>query len=797
MTSSSRALFALGAGLVLSILVSHAAERGEETPNFESQVRPLLRKHCHSCHGKEVRESGLRLDEKQSALRGGDGGPVIVSGQSAASELIRRVTSEDPDLFMPPKGARLTREEVALLSRWIDAGATWPDHEEVDPHADARRDHWAWTTRKAVQVPSPADSSWVRNDIDRFILDRIAKSGGIPSPEADKRTLLRRVTFDLVGLPPTPEETRAYLDDESPDSFEKVVERLLDSPRYGERWGRHWMDLVRYADTAGDNADYPIPEARLYRDYIIDAFNADKPYDQFVREQLAGDILARTSTSEHPGEQIVATGFLALARRYATAPYEMMHLTIEDAIETSGRTFLGLTMRCARCHDHKFDPMTMEDYYGLYGVFASTRFPYAGSEEFQSKRIPRMNFVSLDSDEQTAARIQRHQEEIQALEQAVADKEQDLNASKDREVENQRIQGELGLLKRELARRVKRGFPADLPVAYAVADDKPVNQAVQKRGEPDNLGDVVPRRAPRFFAGDAPLDIAKEGSGRLEFAHWLTKPDNPLTARVMVNRIWQYHFGEGIVRTPSNFGMLGAPPTHPELLDYLANHFVEQGWSVKAMHRLILNSATWRQASASAGSQPPLWDHHARRRLDAESIRDAMLFIAGNLDLQRPGEHPFPEFDKWNWTQHNPFKDVHESRHRSVFLMRQRIQRHPFLSLFDAPDANVTTDVRTSATVPQQVLFLLNNPFAQEQAASFAGRVLSLADNDPARIALAHELAWCREARPEEIERTLDYLDKYTDAAKGTGLASEAARSEAWISLARVLLAANEFFYVD
>ncbi|MFO0946072.1 MAG: PSD1 and planctomycete cytochrome C domain-containing protein [Planctomycetota bacterium] len=771
---------------------------GTDSPSFETDIVPLLKRHCHSCHGREVQESGLRLDVKPSAFAGGDGGPAIVPGKSGESELIRRIRSENPDEFMPPKGARLTSREIALLVRWIDSGASWPDHsqESIDPH-DGRFNHWAWAPPQKVQAPAVQNHEWVHNDVDRFILAKIEKAGQHPAPQADKRTLLRRVTFDLTGLPPTPEETRAYLEDASADAWEEVVDRLLSSPAYGERWGRHWMDLVRYADTAGDNADYPVPEARRYRDYIIDSFNADKPYDQFVVEQLAGDILAKQAPTERYAEQIIATGYLAAPRRYATAPYELMHLTIEDAIETTGRTFLGLTMRCARCHDHKFDPMTMEDYYGIYGIFASTRFPYAGSEEFQSKKIPRKHFVSLLPDPVMDERMRQYQAEIEVLEPAVAEKEQDLEAAKDREDVQRRLKEELGILKRELLGRVKRGTPADLPVAYAVTEDKPVNQAIHKRGEPTNLGEVVARRAPRFFAGDAPLDIRKDGSGRLEFARWLARPENPLTARVMVNRIWQFHFGEGIVRTPSNFGVLGATPTHPELLDFLADYFVEQGWSIKAMHRLILTSATWKQTSLVSTSDPHLLNRHNRMRLDAESIRDAMLFVAGNLDRGRPAEHPFPEVSEWNWTQHNPFKAVYESKHRSVYLMRQRIQRHPFLSLFDAPDANVSTDVRTSATVPQQALFLMNNPFVREQAAAFSRRLASMAEEDAPRIGLAYEMAWCRQARPEEIERTIAYLAEYSTAAEKTGLSPAEARSEAWTSMGRILLTANEFFFLD
>jgi hypothetical protein len=346
-------------------------------------------------------------------------------------------------------------------------------------------------------MPTVKQSSWPRSPIDRFILAKLEERGLQPAPPASRRTLIRRATFDLTGLPPTPAEVRAFLDDPSPDAFGKVVERLLASPRYGERWGRHWMDVVRYADTAGDNADYPVPEAHLYRDYIIDSFNADKPYDQFVRERLAGDILAQEAPPERYAERVVATGFLALSRRYATAPFEFMHLTIEDAIETTGRAFLGMTLRCARCHDHKYDPVTKEDYYALYGVFASTRFPYAGSEEFQSKNSPRSGFVPLLPAAEAAQPVEENRRSVETLRAELARLEKSAEAAKTNADLKKTIEAQLKPVRAELKRREKFGSPPDLAVAYAVAEDKPVNESVHIRGEPAERGAIVPRHAPR------------------------------------------------------------------------------------------------------------------------------------------------------------------------------------------------------------------------------------------------------------------------------------------------------------
>jgi hypothetical protein len=665
------------------------------------------------------------------------------------------------------------------------------------------RPHWAFQPVERPAVPAVRDASWPQSDIDRFILAKLESLGLEPSPPADRRTLLRRAHFDLTGLPPTADELAAFERDDSATAFADVVERLLASPHHGERWGRHWMDVVRYADTAGDNADYPVPEARLYRDYIIDAFNADKPYDQFVREQLAGDILAARGPPDRYAESVTATGFLALSRRYATAPFEFHHLTIEDAIETTGRTFLGMTFRCARCHDHKYDPVTREDYYALYGFFESTRFPYAGSEEFQSKGFPRSGFHALLPPAECAPLVEAHEKRLAALEADIERSKKGLAAAEKEPDKKRDLEARLKALGAEKTALGRAGAPAGLPVAYAVGEGKPVDSRLQPRGEPDELGPVVRRRAPGCLAGDEPLDIPDGSSGRLELARWLTRPENPLTTRVMVNRIWQHHFGKGLVATPSNFGLRGNPPTHPELLDHLAAVFVESGWSVKAMHRLIVSSRTWQQSSAhraaSAAIDPAnrwYW-RQDRRRLDAEALRDTMLSIAGTLDPRRPGPHPFPPIAEWQWTQHSPFKAAYESRHRSVYLMTQRIQRHPYLALFDAPDANVSTDLRADSTVPLQALHLMNDPFVREQASAFARRVMEARGDDADRVWLACLTAWSRDPGPEEIERARRFLAEARDELRRAGVTGTEMEAEAWAGYARVLLASSELFYVD
>src|SRR5262249_19294344 len=436
-----------------------------------------------------------------------------------------------------------------------------------------------------------------------------------------------------------------------------VVERLLASPHYGERWGRHWMDVARYADTAGDNADYPVPEVARYRDYIIDSFNRDKSYDQFVREQLAGDILAGQQAGKDYAESVVATGLLALSRRYGTGPYELWHLTLEDAIETTGRAFMGLTLRCARCHDHKFDPIAQRDYYALYGLFASTSFPWAGSEETQSKGFPRMSFVPLVEPARAEPKLKAYHKRLAELDRIIPGLETSQEAQDRRR---------LAELKTERVRLLRTALPLDLPGSYAVTEGKPTDVPLQRRGDPGSPGPVIPHGVPRFafLACAPPAPIAPASSGRLELAHWLTRPDHPLTARVMVNRIWQHHFGRGIVATSSNFGTRGEPPSHPELLDWLAAKFGPRGWSIQATPRGLVLPEPYQLSSAfddrDAALDPDArWlGRFPRRRLDAESIRDALLAVSGQLDRSRPGRHPFPPIEQWRWTQHDAFKTV-------------------------------------------------------------------------------------------------------------------------------------------
>jgi hypothetical protein len=782
-------------GLVVLLVFSRPAAADDERDTFfESTIRPVLVTRCERCHGDKKSQSGLRVDSRAALLKGGDRGPAVVLGDPERSLLIRAIRHADDDLKMPPDGKPLAESVAAAFAQWVAQGAAWPTSDQSKAVVWQRQSERHWSFARVKTPVPPLDlSSRSQNAIDAFVDARRRQAGLDAVRPAERRSLIRRVTFDLIGLPPSISEINEFLTDQSQLAFTKVVDRLLASPHYGERWGRRWMDVVRYADTAGDNADYPVPELVRYRDYIIEAFNRDKPYDEFVREQIAGDILAREQSPADYAESVVATGFLALSRRYATAPFELWHLTLEDTIDTTGRAFLGLTLRCARCHDHKFDPVSQRDYYALYGIFASTTFPFAGAEELHSKKTPRMNFVPLVERRVAEPKLKAYRERLAALEGEI----KSLQAQKDPKARKL-----LAQLQTEHVRLVRTSLPLDLPGSYAVTEGTPVDAPLQRRGEPGSPGPVVPRGVPRLaFLDCAPAALVpSQSSGRLELARWLSRPENPLTARVMVNRIWQAHFGRGIVATPSNFGLRGEPPSHPALLDWLAARFVAGGWSVKSIQRSIVLSQTYQLSSdfdsAAAAVDPEnrlLW-RFPRLRLDAESIRDAMLAVSGNLDRARPGPHPFPPIETWHWTQHDAFRALYPSDHRTVYLMTQRLVKHPYLGLFDSPDTNSSTDRRTHSTVPLQALYLLNNPFVRASAAAFAARLEKHWKDPEARIERAYEAAWGRPPDESERVRSFVYLRAWSAASGGHDLTND---RDAWISFARILLTANEFLYID
>ncbi|MBY0515070.1 MAG: PSD1 and planctomycete cytochrome C domain-containing protein [Gemmataceae bacterium] len=760
---------------------------------FEKKVRPVLVEHCYRCHSADAKKikGELRVDTRDGLLKGGASGPAVVPGSPDKSLLVTAVRHADPAPKMPPD-RKLTATQIADLEAWVKMGAPDPrTGSTASARLDPSRAQEFWSFRPVVDPPVPAvkDAAWPRSPLDRFVLAKLEANGHTPVGPADRRVLIRRATFDLIGLPPTPEEVDAFLADDSPAAFATVVDRLLASPHYGERWGRHWLDVIRYSDTAGDNSDYPVPQMYRYRNWVIDAVNRDLPYDEFVRQQLAGDLMPAADEADRRAK-LIATGYLANARRFGSYEDDRYpwHLTYEDTIDNFGKALLGLTIGCCRCHDHKFDPLSQADYYALYGFFASTRYPRPGIELDKVQR----DFVPLAPPEQVAA----------------------FEAGRDRKAAE--VTARMNLLQARGAsiddikavRKEWEVFASKPPfeMGYAVAEGetkgkrKVGNACIQIKGDPERIGAEVPRRFPTALGGQT-LPADAKGSGRLELARWTTDPRNPLFARVMVNRVWHLHFGAGLVRTPENFGKLGRAPTHPELLDWLAARFVEDGFSVKALHRRVMLSRTYQMAStdhpANAArdvANESRW-RFDRRRLDAESIRDALLAVGGNLDRTPGGPHPFPEMPTWNFTQHNPFKAVYDHDRRSVYLITQRIQRHPFLALFDGADANAGTAARTTSTTPLQALYLMNDPFVHAQAKRFAARVMVERGDDRGRVERAFLLLYGRPPGGEEAAAALAYLARV--AAKLDAAKPQAAAAAAWESLARALFLSNEFVYVD
>jgi hypothetical protein len=737
---------------------------------FETKVRPVLAAHCYSCHGSKRQRGGLRLDSRDAFTKGGDDGPVMVPGDPTHSALIRAVRHEG-DVKMPPK-EKLPDDAVAALTTWVQMGAPWPEEAAVAPVAGdvasvaaARASHWAFQPVRQPALPAVQNAAWSQNPIDRFVLAKLEEKGLPPAPPADRRTLIRRVTFDLIGLPPTPEEVDAFVADAAPDAYEKLVDRLLSSPHYGERWGRYWLDVARYADTKGYvfEEERRYPYAYTYRDYVIRAFNEDLPYDRFVAEQLAADKLS-LGDDRRP---LAAMGFLTLGRRFLNNANDI----IDDRIDVVSRGLLGLTVACARCHDHKFDPIPQKDYYSLYGVFASSVEP---------KDPPTI------ADPEPTPQYLAFQKELAALQADVSKFEEE--HKEDLKARNRKVRDELRALQRKVD-RLRVTHPGAPPQAMALVDaPTPTTPHVLLRGNPNNPGEAVPRQFLLVLAGPNRQPF-QEGSGRLELARAIDSKDNPLTARVLVNRVWLHHFGNGLVRTPSNFGLRGEPPTHPELLDYLAWTFMDKGWSIKKLHRLILLSQTYRQAGVNdprcekVDPEDRLLWKMPGRRLDFEALRDSLLAAAGRLDLT-PGGRPVDLVQ-------TPF-----TTRRSVYGFIDRQNLPGLFRTFDFASPDASSPQRYETTVPQQALFLMNSPFVVEQARRLAARadVVARADG-PARIDYVYRLIYGRAPDADEVALGLQFLDR---ARHEEGQAAVGGKPlSAWEKYAQALLASNEFTFVD
>ena len=1004
--------------LALVTPVRSAEPKAEAIAFFEKEIRPLLVEKCQKCHGEKKQESGLRVDSLAALLKGGVSGPAIVPGKTDKGTLLAAVRHQG-EMKMPP-GGKLRDGQLTALSKWIGEGAAWPSDKVVSGVPQAADKHWAFQPVANPPVPVVRDAKQTATPLDQFIHVKREPKGLRPVGPADRRALIRRLSFDLTGLPPTTEEIAVYLKDPSVDATEKLIDRLLESKAYGERWARRWLDVARYADTAGDGADYPVREAGRYRDWVINSLNKDQPINEFFREQIAGDIIGKAGEPAKYADRVTATGFLAIGKRYgyaANADYQ--YLDFADAIDSVGRSLLGLSLGCARCHDHKYDPVSAADYYALYGIFQSTLWAFPGGEELKRpthfpalvppEEAARRDRIKADELAVLDAEISRLKREkarfdaqwfaggpdlafesqpigkapaqawlsagpnsvvaeaqspfthvhpagtrgvrvgtgqptdgiryvfqnglkaapgkqmhfnldfrtvapndkpgsyrfylgrgvIESLavhlsvsggEIAIGDgkkwevlrkltpgtwnnlqitidpakktvsgtigKPGDLTVFKDKPLNPQwdgvldtficdgfghvagpapaRDLDNVGLLELPFAppgspavvalpvkpnskeslqkldaevtalvkRRDARALVESYPVAYGVSEGTPVNARIQKRGEPDKLGDEVPRRFLTVLGGDA-LPKGSAGSGRLQLADWITRPGNPLTARVFVNRVWGWHFGRGLVPTASDFGLRGDPPSHPELLDWLTTQFVQSGWSLKKLHRLILRSQTYQLAgddeAGNLALDPEnrwLW-RHTREALDAESIRDAMLMVSGKLDRSPAPVHPFPPVETWGFTIHNPFHAVYDSDRRSIYLMVQRNRRHPFLALFDAADPNLSAAGRQPTTTPTQTLYLMNSPFVHAQGEALARRLFAREGDDATRARFAIESAHCRLASDAEVSETIAFLGRYRQKLSERGITSEAQNLAAWGAFARVLLTGNAFLYVD
>ena len=753
----------------------------EDVEFFENHVRPLFVTKCIDCHGPDKQEGKLRLDSREAVLAGGENGPAIVPGDPEHSLLIAAVHYKDDRAQMPPKG-KLDDDKLAALTKWVKLNAPWPTRNatlrpivaipefKITPES---RDFWSLKPVVEPPLPEVQRTDWPQTSIDRFILARLEAAGLSPAAAADQRTLIRRVAFDLTGLPPSPEEisrfeshsttlapshsntVREYESAREREgaAYAALVDRLLNSPHYGERMARLWLDVARYGeDQAHTFEARKYPHGYRYRDWVVDAFNRDLPYDEFIRRQIAADLYDPPKSDEPAAnEHLAALGYFACGPVYYGDRNGMDQ--IADRIDTLTRGFLGLTVACARCHDHKYDPVSTVDYYSLAGVFASTEY-------VELPLIP--------------------QAEIDELEKSLSEKD-----------------------KNDKKRQKKYPFVHTLKDA-----EKSRNIQVHVRGNAETLGPEAPRRFVEVLCTDEPAPFAA-GSGRKELAEAIASPTNPLTARVIVNRIWQMHFGQGLVRTPSNFGVLGERPTHPELLDYLAARFIASGWSIKALHREILLSATYQQSSNDQGpstndqlnpkskiqiskSIDPdnrlLW-HFPRRRLEAEMWRDAMLVASGRLDAALGG--PSSELTK------------DDNRRRTLYGFISRHELDSFLRLFDFPDPNITSDMRPVTTVPLQQLFVLNGEFMIASARALAERLQDASADDEQRIRFAYELLYSREPTADEIALGKDYLatDETTGghAASDEGEDANAATTSLtrWERYAQALLAANEFMYLD
>jgi hypothetical protein len=910
---------------------SAAAQSASETEFFEKSVRPLLAENCQACHNAQMATSGLDLSSGEGFMKGGASGP-LVSRDSPADSLLLNVIGYSGSLKMPPSG-KLGEEQRAILSEWVGKGAPWPGVQAVQPAVAGEKNtftaeqqaYWAFQPVADPEPPQVQDEAWVRNEVDRFILAKLEAEGTKPSSAADRATLLRRASFDLTGLPPTTAELEAFLADDRPAAFERVVDRLLASPRYGERWGRRWLDVARYADSTGNDEDHRYPYAWRYRDYVIDAFNSDLPYDQFVREQIAGDLMPAEDGSEINRRGIVATGLIALGPK-AIAQQDktkMLYDVYDEQVDVVSKAILGMTIACARCHDHKFDAILTRDYYSMINFFANTK-----SFTDPSTHVSKLLFVPLAPAEQWNAyqseqdEMRRRKAELAAGPQidveeyvgrfagsvssylaatqqgtsAATELEAEMvarwsnfvmsdNADRayldawrtarpeDRSVEAEKLAAafnssfddwrkqthkyreasaqplEAITMGAPTAPKVQRGedplfydlyFAEDGPFSYitdearapilrpstvernaqletelaaldasamaepdracAVTDggaDGPVDQHVFIRGDYNSEGEPAPKAFMAILEGVEQPPVQTNGSGRLELAEWMTQPDHPLTTRVMVNRIWQGHFGEGIVRTPNNFGRMGDRPSHPELLDYLSRRFVEDGWSIKSLHKRIMLSSAYQMSSETSAAEAEydpenrLISRFSRRRLEVEEIRDGLLKIGGALDETMGGTLQAGFGTDGENSNSRLSLNPDDLTRRTVYIPLRRANVSTLFNIFDFGDATTSQGRRAVTNVAPQALFMMNSEFVARQARQLAEQAVRESSGADERVRLAYMSALNRQPTAADQDFAMTYLASVRERF------SDMDELDAWQSFCRILLSSNEFIYVN
>lgn len=775
--------------------------------DFTRQIQPVLAKHCYSCHGPDQAEGGLRFSDGESALAEAESGEfAIVPGDVEASQLIHRITSDDEFERMPPEGDPISDDDIELLKAWIQSGAAW-------------KQHWAFYPSKNAQPPEIAGEKTSTHPIDAFVISSLQAANLQPNPPADRATLIRRAHYDLIGLPPTADEVSAFVADQRPEAYTELIDRLLASEHYGERWGRHWLDLVRYAETNSFERDGVKPNAWKYRDYVIRSFNDDKPYNQFVREQLAGDELDEVTT-----ETLTATGFyrLGIWDDEPADPLQAKYDELDDIITTMGQAFLGLTINCARCHDHKIDPIPQTDYYSLV-AFLSDLTPYGtrgNKESFNQVDVspPKLVATYAANDAQRAdlekqihaieqsgiakmsAPDQRATEGPKRDRKAVLDEKLKSNLTADKWKELKSLQAEL----RQVVMQGQKLPAREMVLGVAKTQTEPQKTHVMFRGNPHSPAQEVTPSFPTIFgAPDPELKNTDSPSGRRRiFADWVASDDNMLTSRVMANRLWQFHFGRGIIRSSNNFGQLGTPPTHPELLDWLSKNLVSNGWRLKAMHRLIMTSQTYQMSSATnenAVLRDPANDLFWKfdpRRLSAEEVRDSILAVNRSLNTKAYGPSVYPTMSEEvlagqsrpgaGWGNSTP----EERRRRSVYIHVKRSLLTPLLAAFDLPEPDRTCEARFATLQPGQALSMLNSSFIHEQAAKLAESI-GASDLDNSQIVRRSiQSVLSRDASDAEVREGTELI---VDLETNHGLERERAVQLYCLTVMNW----NEFLFVD